>query len=447
MRWTIGAMATLLLVLLGGDAARAACPGDCDGGGAVTIDELITGVTIALGGQHAGACALLDGNGDGAASIDELIAAVTRALTGCPAGPVTGDTVAAHYAALLAAIYADAVDGAQGLQGAVAAFLAAPSDTTLTTARSAWRTARVAYLQTEVARFYDGPIDNDDTGVEPFVNAWPLDEAYIDYVAGEPSAGIINDPVRYPQITEGLLIELNEGEGETTISSGWHAIEFLLWGQDFYPDGPGRRPATDYVTDGRGTANADRRAAYLAAASSLLVRHLETVREAWGPEPHTYRAAFLASSAAEKLRRILTGLGTLSGGELTGERMATAYFTKDQEDEHSCFSDNTHVDFREDEQGIRNVFFGRYRTLIGPGIYDLVRAANRTVADRARDAIQAASEAIYAIPVPFDQAILGADDAPGRRAIRRAIDALNAQTEAIADCAAALGISISTTIP
>jgi putative iron-regulated protein len=54
---------------------------------------------------------------------------------------------------------------------------------------------------------------------------------------------------------------------------------------------------------------------------------------------------------------------------------------------------------------------------------------------------------MHAIPAPFDQAILGPDTAPGRVAIAAAIADLNTQTDAIADSAAALGISISTTSP
>ena len=443
---TVTLAATALLAATLASVSHAACIGDCDASGAVAVNELVTGVGIALGNQAARVCVLLDVNGDGRATIDELIAAVTGALNGCPAGPVTAATVAGTYADMMAAGYGESVDAAHGVRDAVDCLVDAPSAATLQAARSAWLQARPSYLRTEVARFYDGPIDDPDTGVESYVNSWPLDEAYIDYVVGDVGAGIINHPDEYPDIDAAVLIDANEAEGETTISTGWHAIEFLLWGQDFSADGPGDRPYADYVTDGSGTAaNQARRAAYLRSVTDLLVTDLEEVRDAWGAQPDTYRAEFLGADGTEQLRRILTGLGTLSGGELTGERMATAYRTKDQEDEHSCFSDNTLVDFREDERGIRNVFFGHVGAVRGPGIYDLVRTVDAGVADRARDALQAAGEAIYAIPGPFDQAILGSDDAPGRHAIKAALDALNAQTDAIADCAAALGISISTT--
>ena len=444
-----------------------------------------------------------------------MLATTTLLLVAGAAGAqVTRAQVVERYADLLLATYTDTLAGAEALKTAVDAFVDAPSAAGLQEVRDAWKAARPAYLQTEMARFYDGPIDNAVDGPEGFMNAWPLDESYIDYVVGGEAGtcagdcnaaagvtinelilavgialgssdvsactsvdangdgevaineiiaavgnaldgcpagilqtGIINEPELFPTIDTDLLIELNEGESETTISSGWHPIEFLLWGQDLSADGPGDRPFTDYVTDGTGTAqNQERRGQYLKAAAALLVTHLTEVRGAWLPNVATnYRAEMLSVEPNEALRRILTGLGTLSGGELTGERLATAFETKDQEDEHSCFSDNTHVDHRNDELGIENAFLGRYGDTDGAGIDDLVEAVNPTLAAETRAAMSATREAIQAIPVPFDQAILGPDTSPGRMAIAAAIDALNHQTDLIAQCADALGISISTT--
>lgn len=450
MTKAVGTTAAMLLwlALAGGAAAAQACPGDCDGDGGVAINELVLAVTRALGAD-AGACAAADGDGDGTVQINELIAGVNSALGGCSSEPATRAAVVRRYADLLLANYTDAVAGAEALAAASDAFVADPSPASLEAARAAWLAARPAYLQTEMARFYDGPIDNADTGPEGLLNAWPMNEAYVDYVVDDADAGIINAPDLHPVIDADLLIALNEGVDETTIASGWHAIEFLLWGQDLSDSGPGARPFTDYVTDGSGTAaNQARRAAYLTAAAELLVVHLAQVRDAWAEgAQENYRDEFLDVDEGEALRRILTGMGTLSGGELTGERLGVAYETKDQEDEHSCFADNTHVDHRNDQLGIQNAFLGRYAGVTGPGIYDLVRAVDAPLADQTRDAIDAARVAVFAIPVPFDRAIQGPDSSPGRQAISAAIAALNAQTDLIAQSAEALGISISTTLP
>src|SRR5262245_26533429 len=181
-------------------------------------------------------------------------------------------------------------------------------------ARKAWIAARLPYLQSEAARFYDGPIDE----VEGFINSWPIDENLIDYVADDPNAGIINQPDKYPAITCKLIVDLNEKQGERSITTGFHAIEFLLWGQDMSTVGPGQRSARDYI-DAR---NAMRRRAYLRAATQLLITHLQQVKQAWAPgQSNNYRADFLAMEPDHAIGRILKGLGSLSGPELAGERL------------------------------------------------------------------------------------------------------------------------------
>ena len=154
----------------------------------------------------------------------------------------------------------------------------------------------------------------------------------IDYVEGNPNAGIINNPVEFPVIGASLIESLNEGGGEQNVSTGWHAIEFLLWGQDLNEDGPGSRPLEDYTTE----ANAARRSAYLAAASDLLLVHLQQMVDAWATgDSRNYRAEFLAMDSDAALTNIITGIGELSRGELAGERMTVAYEERSQEDEHS----------------------------------------------------------------------------------------------------------------
>ena len=161
-----------------------------------------------------------------------------------------------HYAAGVHAAYEASLESATELDAAIDAFLADPTDETLDAAKQAWLTARDDYGLTEAFRFYGGPIDNETDGPEGLINAWPLDEAYIDYVEGDATAGVVNDPDTYPTIDAEVLTSLNEQGGEANISTGWHAIEFLLWGQDLSTDGPGERPVTDYTT----ADNADRRA-------------------------------------------------------------------------------------------------------------------------------------------------------------------------------------------
>jgi putative iron-regulated protein len=370
---------------------------------------------------------------------------LTLACTGAVALPLRAQSadlpaVVRHYAKLVHAGYEDALAGALDLQRAIGAFVAAPAAPTLAAARQAWLDARESYGQTEAFRFYGGPID-DDKGPEGRINAWPLDEAYVDYVRGKPNAGLIND--RKIVISKASLVRYNERGGEENICAGWHAIEFLLWGQDFDPQGPGNRSFEDYV-DGK-AANADRRRQYLQTAAELLVDDLRYLAVAWAPEARNYRAAF-ERGGIESMRKIIVGLGSLSRGELAGERMEVAMNTQDQEDEHSCFSDNTQRDIVNNALGIENVWLGRYQrrdgsALQGPSPKDLVAARDPALAERVTRQIGVSLAAARAIQAPFDREIVGGRDAPGRQRVQKTIDSLVQQSKDLVDAAAALGIT------
>ena len=140
---------------------------------------------------------------------------------------------------------------------AIDRFIDEPTPAHLEAAKRLWLRARDDYGLTEVFRFYDGPIDNPEDGPEGLINAWPLDEAYIDYVEGHPNAGIINKPGGFPVINAELLMSLNEQGGEENVSTGWHAIEPLLWGQDLNKDDPGDRPIEDYTTNAQCRSSRD----------------------------------------------------------------------------------------------------------------------------------------------------------------------------------------------
>ena len=344
------------------------------------------------------------------------------------------------YAEGVHASYETSLASARDMDATIDDFLDDPNDDTLAAAKDAWLTARDDYGPTEAFRFYGGPIDNEETGVEGLVNAWPLDEAYVDYVEGQPDAGIVNNPDEYPEITAEVLTEANEQGGEANVSTGWHAIEFLLWGQDGNADGPGDRPASDY-TD---ADNADRRATYLATASDLLLTHLEGLVDAWDPAgTDNYFAEFVALPDDEALTLITTGIGELSRGELAGERMSVAYFDRSEEDEHSCFSDNTTADIVANAEGIRRVIEGDYPDLEVTGLDDLVAAVDPDLAASLTEQINASVETTRQIPAPFDQHLREdvPDDDPGRAAILTAIEALEDQTDTIVTAADALGLS------
>ena len=370
--------------------------------------------------------------------------AQTASPAGAAAQPaqeaVTPASVAKHYGALVQASYDDTLAGALTLQKAVQAFAQAPSEASLKAARQAWLDARELYGQTEAFRFYGGPIDNDN-GPEGRLNAWPMDESYVDSVKDAPGAGIINK--RKIALNKKQLAGLNERNGEENIATGWHAIEFLLWGQDLSASGPGNRSFEDFV-DGK-APNADRRRQYLTLVTELLVDDLGALAKAWAPKASNYRAKF-ERGGNESLRRMFVGLGSLSRGELAGERLEVALASQDQEDEHSCFSDNTHRDVVNNARGMQNVWLGEYKradgsVLKGPSLRDLVAAKDGALAERTTGQIAASVAAAEAIQAPFDREIIGAKDAAGRLRIQKTIDSLVQQSKDLVASANAVGIT------
>ncbi len=332
-------------------------------------------------------------------------------------------------------------EAAIDLQKAIDAFVASPSQDTMQAARLAWVEGRTRYAPTEVFRFQNGPIDRAE-GPEGLINAWPLDELYIDYGKDSPNSGIIQDVDTWGDLTTELLVELNEKDGEENIATGWHAIEFLLWGQDTNPDGPGARSYTDYVAGG-GAPNPERRAAYLQLAAKLLVSHIEPLVQEWAPgQADNHRTKFTANPTAS-LTGILTGMGMLAGDELAGERIAVAWETRDPEDEQSCFSDTTHLDIIGNAQGIQDAWMGTLAGTTGPGPVEVLRAKDPTSADEMNTSLKEMMLAVKAIPVPFDSAIQAPDDDPRRTAIEDSIKALENQAQVTNRAAKALGLKVN----
>jgi putative iron-regulated protein len=357
--------------------------------------------------------------------------------------------VSKSYADIAFAAYADAANEAKKLLAAADDFTAAPSAERLAVAKAAWIAARKPYLQTEVFRFYDGPIDK----VETRINTWPIDEGYVEAGIAGKTPGIIEDTTKYPALTAELLAALNAKDGETSISTGYHVIEYLLWGRDSRADGPGDRPYTDYVAEKGDSTLAQRRGTYLHVACELLLRDLEQVVDEWDPaRAGNYRERFLRLAPKEALAVIVKGMGSLSGPELSGERLTVPYETKDQENEHSCFSDTTSSDIAFDALGIENVGMGRYtrvdgRTVNGIGLVSLVSERDATLGQRLKAELARSVASARSIPTPFDRAIVGADGTPGRTAIWSTIQALQHQTETLAEVAAAFDLRVTLAAP
>lgn len=360
------------------------------------------------------------------------------------------------YADLVLATYEDAVQAARELERAVDALLAEPSEASLTVAREKWQAARAPYDHSEAFRFYSGPIDGDG-GPEGQLNGWPLDENHIDAVRADtynaaPGANIIGNPQAYPEITPELIAAQNEDGGEKNIASGYHAIEFMLWGQDLNDPAhsAGNRPYTDFVSDGNPDSANARRGKYLKAATTLLVRDLESLLPAWrkpAAGEQNYRSNLVSGDVYTALKRMFTGMAALSEVEMAGERMNVPLLSGDQEEEQSCFSDTTAADLRANAEGIEHVYFARYTRLdgtriSGPSLADLVKAADPRMADEMAARLTRTREALAALQDPFDREIQP-DNTAGRARVQAAIDALRAQSLSLGRAANSLGIFLS----
>jgi len=398
--------------------------------------------------------------------IGSMLGAVALAMPAIAAEP-TADAVLKTYADIAFAAYSDSLAGAENLDAAINALLASPTDSTLKAARDAYVAARIPYQQTEAYRFGNPIVDD----WEVRVNSWPLDEGLIDYVDtstyGSESdenplftANVIANlklkidgkDVDASKLTPEFLSEtLQESGGiEANVATGYHAIEFLLWGQDTHGTGPGagERPATDYDLKACTHGNCDRRAQYLKSAADLLVSDIKEMVGNWD-EQGKARAALKDLG----LGAILTGMGSLSYGELAGQRMKLGLLIHDPEEEHECFSDTTYLAYRNDAIGIQNVYLGRYtRTdgsvVQGPSISELIASRDAALDTEIKGLLDATNAKFDVMKTrgdtieKYDQ-MIGEGNTEGNRVVQDAIDALIAQTRGVERAVALLKLDVT----
>jgi putative iron-regulated protein len=398
--------------------------------------------------------------------------AALLALVACFAGsPAAAEPSAKDvlktYTDMAAAGYADSLASAKTLQLAVNELLANPTDQTMLSARAAWIAARIPYMQTEAFRFGNKIVDD----WEGRVNSWPLDEGLIDYVSGSygtdspenelyaadvianTSLTIGGKKIDTSKITKELLADkLQEAGGvEANVATGYHAIEFLLWGQDLNGTGPGNgnRPASDYNVKKCTGGHCDRRAQYLRAATDLLVDDLAWMATQWAPGGKARKTIENGTDEAG-LTAILTGLGSLSYGELAGERIKLGLMIHDPEEEHDCFSDNTFASHYFDVLGIRNVYVGRYRRIDGsvvhgPSVSDLIKAKSPEVDREVRANIELTMDAVgdlyrRGITIENYDQMIGEGNADGNAVVQKVVDRLLDQTKEIERAVAVLDL-------
>ena len=277
------------------------------------------------------------GAGEGGA---QVLGTITEfRLTSTDPGAFAYDAAAqvAAYAALVHATYAAAHEAALALQQAIAGLLAAPSEATLEAARAAWLAGRPDYLRTEAFQFYAGPVDA-AAGPLPRLNAWPIDPGFVDGIIADPSV-----PLNFR-----ALARMNKADGPEQVTTGWHVIEYLLWGSD------GQRANTDFEPGAPTTGGAT----YLAAAAQLLANDLGLLVTAWAPGQNNYRAAVEAMDQRNAIGRAFNGMTVLVGYEVPLRRIGAGLFPANENFQQSPFSDTSALDNVYAFEGARNVYYG-----------------------------------------------------------------------------------------
>jgi putative iron-regulated protein len=346
------------------------------------------------------------------------------------------------YAQLVANSYSESLADAQALKVAVAAFLGSPSDETLTRARDAWVNGRRSWELTEAFRFYDGPIDVTDTETGPIsrIDGWPVDATIIDYVEDNPTSGIVNNMKL--ALTRATL--LSQGQSGHVVT-GWHAIEFLLWGEEpgspSEPGEPGDRSFTDYLPN---QPNNDRRRTYLKLATDMLVDDLHYLVESWDPKSHnSYAAAFRLLNQREALGRIMNGVAQLTGQELAINRLAGALDSKNRKKLTSRFSATSYQDFVFALRGARNVWTGDEGGETRPGLSVLVGRVDPALAQRIVHALDHAEESVAMLRTPLERETLPAPaNSPARQDAERAIADMKKFASLIRDAGTKMGVAV-----
>jgi len=386
-----------------------------------------------------------------------LLVPAVLLTTSVSASAASPEEVLEHYADLAQVMYSDSLLAAEAMEDKIDALLANPTEENLAASKEAWVASRIPYMQTEAYRFGNAIVDD----WEGKVNAWPLDEGLIDYTASSygteseenpfyvsnvianKSISVGGTKLDASNITKELLQSLHEiDEVEANVATGYHAVEFLLWGQDLNgtDSGNGQRPASDFNTKECTGGSCDRRTAYLKAVTELLIDDLKWMVDQWG-ENGEARKAVVSGDLQQNLATIFTGMGSLSYGELAGERMKLGLMLHDPEEEHDCFSDNTHFSHYYDAVGIRNVYTGSYTRVDGTevkgaSLSDLV-AEKDPKADK--ELLEHINATISKMEVIVDTAkdgesydqMIGEGNKEGNAKVKAAVDALVAQTSYI----------------
>ncbi len=277
---------------------------------------------------------------------------------------------------VILASYEDFAVKAKGLSEALATFKSASTDKNLQKVQFAWRDTRRPWEQTEAFLF--GPVDSQ--GIDPAMDSWPVNRTDLDAVLNG------SNTLDIPFVTA----------LDDTLH-GFHTVEYLIFGGD---------------NDKKAADITPREMEYLVSTASLLDTHINTLADAWKPTGDNFVKEFATAgkgsttypSETSALQELVNGMVAIVD-EVGNGKIADPFSQSNHELVESQFSFNSLLDFENNIRGVENIYLGRYLQNDGPGLNDLVRRNDATLDTKIRQKIDAAINAIQAIPFPFRDSI------------------------------------------
>lgn len=332
---------------------------------------------------------------------------------------ISPSQVLTTYANIAQAAYQDSYFAAVDLDMAIDELTADASEETLDAARQAWLDARKPFLQTEIYRHSSDEAD----AWYGRVNAWPI----------APDA-----------------IEAALGKGDATaVASGYHVIEFLLWGDDPDETGADARVAADFAAATCDTGDCAALREYLKAASVQLLADLKEMALAWAADGSA-RLALVEREPVDALTMVVNAMGQLGFDELAEAGMRQDLVERDPARGQDRFSDNTHNAYYLNAVGIQNVYLGAYlrtdgKLIDGPSLSDYVAQADSGLDRELRFKLGLTMARLKSMVSrarggeTYEQ-MIAASNPDGNSVIGAAIAGLEDQTRTIERIAEALGL-------
>lgn len=254
----------------------------------------------------------------------------------------------------------DASQTAQTLDSQLASFMYHPNPMSQAEIQQAWRLAYNSFLHSLIFSYL--PIQDPPEWQSQRIgyrhllgqlDSWPIEGGYIDYIQGYPFSGIVNDLTL--EIDEDSIRSQHGFTDPTNASLGYHALEFMLWGNsgkrsahDFFPqENTAPIPVNDAeitaepladsssnLLDGSSSDNAliqvevpeiklqnhNRRRQYTQLLIELLQKDLHRIQRRWEPSSGYYAQLLQQSDSGNTLRSALIAAQGLISNEILHKR-------------------------------------------------------------------------------------------------------------------------------